>query len=100
MVATSDSGLIFSDRISAVETASMMSGICLNISQLRILLRILRNKSGAIFFEHKYLMKAFSGDMILPKLGGYNNYMKLEVNLNLFYFWLVLLLLCIIKILK
>ena len=51
MVATSASGLIFSDRISAVETASMMSGMCLNISQLRILLRILRNKLGAIFLN-------------------------------------------------
>ena len=40
----SDSGLIFSGQMSAVETASLMSDVGLNISQLRILLRILRNK--------------------------------------------------------
>ena len=44
--AADDSGLTFSGQMSAVETASLMSDIGLNISQLRILLRILRNKLG------------------------------------------------------
>ena len=35
----------------AVETASMTSGVGRNISQLRILLRVLRNKLGAKIFE-------------------------------------------------
>ena len=42
--ATDDSGLIFSNQMSVVKTTSMVSGIGLNISQLRILLSILRKK--------------------------------------------------------
>ena len=48
---TVDSGLTFSVEMSAVETASIMSDVGLDISQLRILLRILRNKLGARMFE-------------------------------------------------
>ena len=62
--------------MSAVETASLMSGVGLNISQLRILLRILRNKLGAIFFEPENIMKSLSGDMMLPKFGEYKYYNK------------------------
>ena len=51
ITAASDSGLTFSGQTSAVETASMMSDICLKISQLRILLRILQSKLGANIFE-------------------------------------------------
>ena len=40
ITAAGDSGLLFSGQMSAVETASMMSDVGLNISQLRILLRI------------------------------------------------------------
>ena len=47
IAAAGDSGLTFSGQMSAVETASMMSDVGLDISQLRILLRILRNKLGA-----------------------------------------------------
>ena len=43
---TGDSDLTFSGQISAVETTSMMSDVGLNISQLRIHLRILCNKLG------------------------------------------------------
>ena len=42
-----DSGLTFSGQMSAVKIASMMSDIGLHISQLRILLKILRNNLGA-----------------------------------------------------
>ena len=59
--AAADSCLPFSGQMSAVETASMMSDDGLNISQLRILLRILRNKLGAKIFEPENIMKNLSG---------------------------------------
>ena len=46
-----------------------MSDGGLNISQLRILLRILRNKLGAKMFEPENVMTSLSGDIILPKFG-------------------------------
>ena len=51
ITATSDSGLTFSGQMLAVEAASMMNAVGLNIYQLCILLRILRNKLGVNFFE-------------------------------------------------
>ena len=57
--------------MSDVETASLMSDVGINISQLRILLRILRNNLGAKNFEPENVMKSLSGDMILPKFGEY-----------------------------
>ena len=57
--------------MSHVETASLMSNVGLNMSQLPILLRILRNKLGAKIFESENIMKSLSGDMILPKFGEY-----------------------------
>ena len=51
ITAAGDCGLIFSGQVSSVETASMMSDVGLVISQLRILLRILRNKLDAKIFE-------------------------------------------------
>ena len=57
--------------MSVVETASLMSDVGLNISQLLIFLRILRNKLGAKHFEPENIMKSLSGDMILPKFGEY-----------------------------
>ena len=41
--AAGDSGLTFSDSMCASETASMMNDVGINMSQLRILLRILRH---------------------------------------------------------
>ena len=57
--------------MSAVETTSLMSDVGLNISQLRILLRILHNKLGAKMFEPENVMISPSGDMILPKFDEY-----------------------------
>ena len=57
--------------MSAVETASLMSDVGLNISQLRILLRILRNKLGSKMFEPENVMTSLRGDMILSKFGEY-----------------------------
>ena len=79
--AAGDSGLIFSGQMSAIETASLMSDVGLNISQLRILLRILRNKLGAKIFEPENIMKSLSGDMILPKFGEYK-YNNMEKGSN------------------
>ena len=66
-----DSGLTFSGQISAVETTNLLSDVELNIYQLRILFRILRNKLDAKMFEHENIMKSLSGDMLLPKFGEY-----------------------------
>ena len=60
--------------MSAVETASMMSDVSLNISQLRILFKILRNKLGAKMCEPESIMKSLSRDMILLKFGEYKYY--------------------------
>ena len=71
ITAADDSGLTFSGQMSTVETASMMSDVGLNIHQLRIILRILRNKLGAQMFKPEHVMKNLSGDMIFPKFGEY-----------------------------
>ena len=49
--ATGDSGLTYSGSMSTIESASMMNDFGINISQLRILLRILRHKIGAKLFN-------------------------------------------------
>ena len=69
--AAGDSCLTFSGQMSAVKIENLMSDVGLNIYQLRILLRILRNKLGATFFEPEHMMKNLSGDIILPKFGEY-----------------------------
>ena len=45
--AAGDSGLTFSGSMSIIDTASMMNDIGINISQLRILLKILRHMIAA-----------------------------------------------------
>ena len=74
--------------MSAVDTASMMSGVGLNISQLRILLRILRDKLGAKIFEPENIMKSLSGDMILPKFGEYKYYNEIGSKPEHILFWI------------
>ena len=69
-----DYGLTLSGQMLDVESASMMIDVGLNISQLRIILRILRNKLGTKCFEPENIMNSFSGDMILPKFGEYKYY--------------------------
>ena len=58
----------------------MMTDADLNTFQLRILLRTLREKLGTKRFEAEHLMKALTGDMILPKFGEYNYYYETERN--------------------
>ena len=73
--------------MSAIETASMMSDGDLNISQLRILLRILRDKLGAKIFELENIMKSLSGDMTLPKFGEYKYYNEIGSKPEYILFW-------------
>ena len=88
ITAAGDSSLSFSGQISAVETTSMISDIGLNISSLRILLRILRNKLGAKMFEPENVMKNLSGDMILPKFGDYKYYNETGSKPEDILFWI------------
>ena len=66
----------------------MMNDVGLNIYRLRILLRILRNKLGAIFFEPENIMKNLSGDMILPKFGEYKYYNESGSKAEHILFWI------------
>ena len=69
--ATGDSGLTFSGSISTIETTSMMNDIGINISQLRIQLRMLRHKIGAKLFEPESEMAYLCGEIIVPQFGEY-----------------------------
>ena len=66
----------------------MMSDVGLNISQLRNLLRILRNKLGAKMFEPEDIMKSLSGDMILPKFDEYKYYNEIGSEHEHILFWI------------
>ena len=85
--AADNSGLSFSGQMVAVEIASLMSDVGLNISQVRILLRILRNKLGGKIFEPENKMKILSGDMIIPKFDEYNYYHETGTKSELILFW-------------
>ena len=64
----------------------MMSDVGLNISQLRDLLKILRNKLSTKKFEPEIMMKSHSRDMIIPKFGEYNHYRETRTNPELVLF--------------
>ena len=66
----------------------MVSDVGLNISRLRIFLRILRNKFGAKFFEPENIMKSLSGDMVLLKFGEYNYYHEIGSKPEHILFWI------------
>ena len=66
--AAGNSGLTFSDQMSDVETASMMSDVCINISDIypfKNVTKQVRSKK----FEAEKMMKSLSGDMIVSKFG-------------------------------
>ena len=65
----------------------MMSDVGLNISQLCILLKILRNMSGAKTVESETIMKSLSGDMILSKFIEYKYYHETGSKPEHFLFW-------------
>ena len=71
VLAAGDSGLTFSGSMSTIETASMMNDVDINISQLRILLRILRHKIGTKTFDPDSKMIELCGDMTVPQFGEY-----------------------------
>ena len=85
--AVGDFGLTFYSQMSSVETASMMSDVGLNISQLRILLRVLRDKLDTKMLEPEKMTKSLSGDMISPKFSEYNYYHKTGTSPELILFW-------------
>ena len=65
------SGLTFSGSMSAIKTASMNNVIGINVSQLRILLRILQHKISAKLFESETQMIDWFGEMIAPQFDNY-----------------------------
>ena len=69
--ATGDSGLTFSCWISATKTLSIMNDVDINMSHLRILLRILRNIIGTKLFEPETKMTNLCGEMIVQQFGEY-----------------------------
>ena len=83
--------------MSVVETASVMSDVGLNIFQLHILLRILRNKLGANIFKPEHLTNSLSDDILLPKFGECNYYHEAGSKPELILFWVVILLMFINK---
>ena len=64
-----------------------MSDVGLKISQLRILLRILRNKLGANIFKPEKMIKRLSGNMVIPKFSEYNYYHETGTKPELILFW-------------
>ena len=60
--------------MSAIEIASMMSDVGLNISQLCIIFRILQNEVNTKKIEPEKAMKSLSGDMIIQKFDESNYY--------------------------
>ena len=71
--AAGDSGLTFSGSMSAIETTGMMNDGGINISQLRILLRILRHKIGANLFEPESKMVNLRDEMITQQFREYKD---------------------------
>ena len=57
--------------MSAIEITSIMNDVGINISQLRILLRILRHKISAKLFESETQMIDWFGEMIAPQFDNY-----------------------------
>ena len=62
----------------AIETTSMMNDIGINLSQLRILLRILRHKIRAKLFEPELKMINLCGEIIVLQFGEYNYIHQLD----------------------
>ena len=64
-----------------------MNDVGLNIYQLRILLRILRNKLGAKIFKPENMMTSLSEDIIVPKFDEYNYNHETGTKPKLILFW-------------
>ena len=77
--AAGDLCLTISGSISTIETGSMMNDVDNNISQLRILHRILRHNIGVKLFEPQYKMIGVCGEMIIPQFGEYKYIHEIDV---------------------
>ena len=86
--AAGDSGLAFFGSMFAIETASVMNDVGINISQLRILLRILLHKIGAKFFEPESRMIGLYGEMIVPHFGEYTYIHEVGSKPELILYWI------------
>ena len=74
--------------MSAIETASMMNDVDINISQLCNLLRILRHKIGAKLFEPESKMIDLCGEMIVPQFGEYKYIHEVGSKPELIIYWI------------
>ena len=70
-----------------IETVRMMNDVGIYISQLRILLRILRHKIGAELFETESKMTDLCGEIIVPQLGKYKYIHKIGSKPELILYW-------------
>ena len=71
----------------AIETVSMTNDVYINISQLHILLRILRHKIGANFFEPESKITDLCGEMIVPQFGEYKYIHEIGSKPELILYW-------------
>ena len=82
-----DSGLTFSGSMSTIRTASMMNDVGVNISRLRILLKIFRHKIGAKLFEPESKMVDFRGEIIVPQFREYKYIHEIVSKPELILYW-------------
>ena len=73
--------------MSAIETASMMNDIGINISQLCIILRLLLHKIGDKLFEPESKMVDLRGEMIVPQFGEYKCIHEIGSKPELVLYW-------------
>ena len=64
-----------------------MNDISTNISQLRILLRVLRHTIGANFFEPESKMTDLCGEIIFPQFGEYKYIHEIGRKPELLLYW-------------
>ena len=74
--------------ISTIETASMMNDVCLNISQLSILFRILRHTIGDKLIEPESKITDLCGEMIVPQFEEYKHIHKISNKPDLILYYI------------
>ena len=65
----------------------MMNDVGVDISQLRVLLRILRHKIGAKLFEPESKIIDLCGEIIVPKFGEYKYIHEVGSKPELILYW-------------
>ena len=73
--------------MSAVETLSMRNDVGINMSQLRILLGILRHEIGAKLFEPESKIIDLYGEMVVPQFGKYKYVHEIGSKPELILYW-------------